>query len=157
MNEGLNFGTIIAQIINFLLLLFIFKHFLGKKIVDAIEDRKSKLENIDLMQKQYKEKLELADIEVQKILEESRKKVGEIEEFAIASAKKEKESILSKAMSDAKALISSAEKEMEVEKNKMLSNIKTRVIDLALKVNKKLFDKENINKDFVEKELNSIN
>ncbi|MDP2396155.1 MAG: hypothetical protein Q8S84_02200 [bacterium] len=54
-------------------------------------------------------------------------------------------------------MISSAEKEMEVEKNKMLSNIKTRVIDLALKVNKKLFDKENINKDFVEKELNSIN
>ncbi len=156
MND-LNLWTIIAQIFNFLLLLFVMKHFLWNKIVDAIEERKAKLENIDLMQKQYKEKLELADIESQKILEESRKKVVEIEQFALSSANKEKESIISKAMSDAKSMISSAEKEIEVEKNKMLSNIKTRVIDLALKVNKKLFDKENINKDFVEKELNSIN
>jgi len=39
----------------------------------------------------------------------------------------------------------------------MLSTIKTRVVDLALRVNQKLFDKSNINKDFVERELNSIN
>lgn len=156
MND-LNLWTIIAQIINFLLLMFLFKHFLWKKIVDAIEERKLKLEKIELMEKEYTEKLALANKEVEDILEEAKKRVEWIENFAISSANKQKENLIAKAMDEAKAIIESGQKEIEVEKNKMLWNIKTRVVDLALKVNKKLFDKENINKDFVEKELNSIN
>lgn len=156
MND-LNIWTIIAQIFNFLLLFFILRHFLGNKIVTAIEERNKQIEDIDEMQKKYKEKLDLADKEVQHMLEDAKKRVEWIENFAITSANKQKQEIISKAEQEAKAIVSGAQKEMEIEKNKMLSNIKTRVIDLALQVNKKLFDKENINKDFVEKELNSIN
>jgi len=38
----------------------------------------------------------------------------------------------------------------------MLNDIKAKSIDLVLKFNAKLFDKEKVNKDFVEKELNFI-
>jgi hypothetical protein len=38
-----------------------------------------------------------------------------------------------------------------------MNSIKTKVVDLSLKLNEKLFDKEKVNKDFMEKELNSIN
>lgn len=156
MND-LNLWTIIAQIINFLLLMFLLKHFLWKKISDAIEERNAKIEKIELMEKEYNDKLALADKEAQEILDETRKRSEEIENFAISSANKQKESILSKAQQEAKWMIEWATKEIEIEKNKMLSTIKTRVVDLALKVNQKLFDKSNINKDFVERELNSIN
>lgn len=156
MND-LNLWTIIAQIINFLLLMFLLKHFLWKKIADAIEERHAKLEKIALMEKEYNDKLALVNKEAQEILDETRKRSEEIENFAISSANKQKENILSKAEEEAKGMIEWATKEIEVEKNKMLSTIKTRVVDLALRVNQKLFDKSNINKDFVERELNSIN
>jgi hypothetical protein len=39
----------------------------------------------------------------------------------------------------------------------MMSGIKSKVIDLSLKLNEKLFTSEKANKDFMEKELNSIN
>jgi len=133
------------------------KHFLWKKIADAIEERNAKIEKIELMEKEYNDKLALADKEAQEILDETRKRAEEIENFAISSANKQKSDIISKAEQEAKWMIEWATKEIEIEKNKMLSTIKTRVVDLALKVNQKLFDKSNINKDFVERELNSIN
>jgi F0F1-type ATP synthase membrane subunit b/b' len=47
--------------------------------------------------------------------------------------------------------------EIKKEKLSMVNSIKKEVIDLSLKLNEKLFDKEKVNKDFMDKELNSIN
>jgi hypothetical protein len=38
----------------------------------------------------------------------------------------------------------------------MLSDLKSKSVDLILKFNAKLFEKEKVNKDFVEKELSSF-
>jgi len=35
--------------------------------------------------------------------------------------------------------------------------MKSKIVDLSLKLNENLFKKETVNKDFMEKELNSIN
>lgn len=155
--DELNPWAIAAQLINFILFFLIFKHFLWKKIVMAIEERKKKLEQLDLIEQECNSKIEKAKEEADMIIKETRKRSEEIENFAINSANKQKNDIITRAEQEAKWLLDSASKEIEIEKNKMLSTIKTRVVDLALKVNQKLFDKSNINKDFVERELNSIN
>jgi F0F1-type ATP synthase membrane subunit b/b' len=64
--------------------------------------------------------------------------------------------IKEKAENEAKSMKVSASAEIQKEKESMLHEIKSQSIDLILKFNKKLFEKETVNKDFIEKELSSI-
>jgi F0F1-type ATP synthase membrane subunit b/b' len=57
----------------------------------------------------------------------------------------------------AESIISGARADIEKEKLSMMNDIKSKVINLSLKLNEKLFTSEKANKDFMEKELNSIN
>jgi len=57
------------------------------------------------MEKEYNDKLALVNKEAQEILDETRKRSEEIENFAISSANKQKENILSKAEEEAKGMI----------------------------------------------------
>jgi F0F1-type ATP synthase membrane subunit b/b' len=68
--DDLNIGVIIAQIINFSLLFYIFYYFLGKKIVETIEERKNKLENLDNSDSVVREKIEAAEKEAEQIISE---------------------------------------------------------------------------------------
>ena len=59
--DDLKLGVVIAQIINFGILFFLFKHFLGEKIVKAIEERRAHLQKFDNAEQQVREKEEEAN------------------------------------------------------------------------------------------------
>jgi len=155
--DDLNLGVIIAQIINFGALFFIFKYFLWDKLVKLIGERKTQLEKIDNVESDVKVRLEKADKDAEKVLEKAREKAGEIEKSSANLAKKSKEKIIAEAEMQADSIVSWARADIEKEKLSMMSGIKSKVIDLSLKLNEKLFTSEKANKDFMEKELNSIN
>jgi hypothetical protein len=50
----------------------------------------------------------------------------------------------------------SARRDVEKERLGMLNEMKNKVLDLSLKINSKVFDKKDNNKDFITKEVNSI-
>lgn len=150
--ETLVIQLIILSTVLWVLNKFIFKPYL--KYLDEETQKRKKLENdynnIEKLNKEALEKKESILIEARVNWEEIRKNAQDI-------AKKEAVSIRQKAEDEAKSIKTSALAEVQKEKESMLSDVKSKSIDLILKFNAKLFDKEKVNKDFVEKELSSLN
>jgi F-type H+-transporting ATPase subunit b len=154
--DDISLGIVIAQIINFLILFFIFKHFLGDKLVKLIEERKKQLDKISHIESDVKERMEKAEKEAQKIVDAARVNALEIEKSSENLAKKSKEKLIADAEMQAKSIITGAEANIEKERLAMLGAIRSKVVHLALKLNEKLFSSERVNKDFMEKELDGI-
>lgn len=154
--DDINWWVFVAQILNFAILFFAFKYFLWDKIVSAIEERKVKLATIAKIDSEVKIKLAKAKAEEEKLLSEARTKVDNMMNIWEATAKKTKKEILDKAKVEADWYINSARNEIEKEKLTMLKSVKTKVVDLALRLNWKLFKEEKANKDFMAKELEQI-
>lgn len=149
--ETLIIQAIILFVILWVLNKFLFKPYLA--YLDKWEDRQKKLEedynNIDNLIAQAEQKKE-------SILDWAREKATNIISDAEALAKSKKDSILLKAEEESKSIIESGKAEVEKEKLSMLDWVKSRLTDLILRFNKKLFSQEKLNRDFVEKELSSI-
>lgn len=152
--DDLNLWVIIAQIINFWLLFFIFKHFLWKKLVEAITDRKEKLEKIAKIDEECRIKLDTASTEAEELLLNAKNKSNDMMSQADILAKKKKAELIANAEKEADWITSSALRDMEKEKLTMISSLKTKVMDLVVRLNSKVFDDNNLNKTFVEKEIN---
>lgn len=150
--ETLVIQLIILSTILWVLNKFIFKPYL--KYLDEETEKREKLENdYNNIEKLNKQALENKE----NILTEARKDWEEIRKNSQELAKKEAQTIREKAEDEAKNIKTSALAEIGKEKESMLSDVKSKSIDLILKFNAKLFDKEKVNKDFIEKELSSLN
>jgi len=149
--ETIIIQTIILFMILYVLNKFIFKPYLS--YLDKEMERRKKLEedynNIDKINKDALEKHEA-------VLVDARKIAALIMKNSENVAKKEALSIKQQAEMEASSIKNSALAELQKEKENMLEEIKSKSIDLILKFNAKLFDKERVNKDFVEKELSSF-
>ncbi len=154
--DELKLGVVIAQIINFGILFFLFKHFLGEKIVKAIEERRTHLQKFDNAEQQVREKEEEAKLKADSIINEARNKSAEITKNADEIAKQNIEKSKEKAEMEANSIISNAQSSMEKQRLSMMGEMKSKVVDLSLRLNKKMFSKESANKDFMEKELESL-
>lgn len=150
--ETLIIQTIILILILFVLNKFIFKPYL--EYLDKEAEKRKKLEidynNIEKLNKEAQENKE-------KILIDARNEALIIKKDAVELAKKEAQIIKDKALEEAKNIKSLALADISKEKQNMLNDVKSKSIDLILKFNAKLFDKEKVNKDFIEKELSSLN
>ena len=148
--------TFIIQLILLVIILWVLNKFLFKpylSYLDKWEERQEKLEkdykNIDKLVRDAEKKKE-------EILKDARNKSNTIISEAENLAKSKKETILLNAENESKSIIESAKKEIEKEKLSMLSQVKTSLTDLILKFNKKLFDKQELNRDFIEKQISHI-
>lgn len=151
--EELSLSIVIAQIINFWIVFSIFYYFLWEKIVKIIEDRRLKLENLDNSDEVVKEKMDAAEKEANELLENSRSKALEIQRNAEDLSKKNTKQKIDEAEVKAEAIISWAQRDLEKEKLWMINAMKGKILDLSLKINSKVFDKKDANKEFIEKEV----
>lgn len=150
--ETIAIQTIILVLILWVLNKFVFKPYLS--YLDEENEKRKKLEaDYNNIEKINKEALETKE----ELLKEARIEADKIRQSAKDLAVQEANVIKQKASDEATSLKSSAQAEILKEKQSMLNDVKSKSIDLVLKLNAKLFDKEKVNKDFVEKELNSLN
>lgn len=154
--DDLNLWIVLAQIINFWILFFAFKHFLWQKIVNAIEERRKLIENLDNSEDLVKEKLETAESEAKAILDKARVDALDMQRKADDLIKKNTEIKLAEADKKAESIIETANRTIEKERGSMMEEIKDKILNLSLQINSKVFDKKDANKDFITKEVNSI-
>lgn len=154
--DDLNIAVILAQLINFWLLFFIFYYFLGNTIIKTIEERRIKLDNLDNSDDVVREKIEAAEMEAKEIIDESRNKALDMQKNADDLSKKDTTKKIKDAEEKAQWIMNSARRDVEKERLGMLNEMKNKVLDLSLKINSKVFDKKDNNKDFITKEVNSI-
>jgi len=135
---GIEPKLLIAQIINFLIIVFVLSKLLYKPILNMLAKRKKEIEEglkltekMRLEEEKFNEKkqkmLETTRGEAQAILEESRKQAKEEEKEIIATAHKEADVIIAKGKA-----------EVESERIVMEKGVTNRAIELAVSMSKRL-------------------
>lgn len=125
-------ATIIAQVLNFLFLVFILAKFAYKPVINMMEDRKNKiasdLENTELakaeaekLKAEYAAQLATVRQEAQSIIDSARKTAQSVHDKIIAETKAEQEQI-----------VASAKDAIALEKQQALGEVRAQVIKLSL-------------------------
>ena len=137
-NFGIQPILLLAQIVNFLIILFLLKKFFYKPIVKVLDDHKKRIEeslkNADLIE----ENLKKTEEKSAQILEEANIAAKNI----ISKANKEAERIASLALDEAKLTIEEAKKEavaqMQIHKTVLQKQLEKETILLVAQVVKKI-------------------
>ncbi|NDK08042.1 hypothetical protein EOM39_02230 [Candidatus Gracilibacteria bacterium] len=148
--------TFIIQFVILLLVIWVLNKFLFKPYLAYLDEMEAKQKKLEHDYKNIDKLIKDANEEKEVILKEARIKGDEIMTEAENIGKKKRENIIFRAENDAKDLFESARSEVEKERMVMLNSIKSSVVNLVVKLNSKLFKQENITRDFIEKELETI-
>jgi F-type H+-transporting ATPase subunit b len=136
----INWLTVLATFINFIILVFILKHFLFKPVTNVISTRENEIkEKIDITEENQK-KAEALRQENEEKLKAAKEEGKTIVEDMKNKAVKLSDEIVTKAKEDAESLLLKARKDSEREKEKAEEEIKVQAIDLAILLSSKALD-----------------
>jgi len=139
-NLGINGKLLLAQIVNFLVLLFVLYKFAYGPVLKLLSERTSKIEKgLKDAEDAQKKLLEITEKE-KDVLIEARKQAQEIVARAEEVAVKNKEEILTNAKSQSEKILSDAEKKIEMEKVQMMQELKKEVASLVISATEKIID-----------------
>ncbi|MDP5038871.1 MAG: ATP synthase F0 subunit B [Candidatus Gracilibacteria bacterium] len=154
--DNLSIGVILAQLINFGIIFYIFYYFLGKKIVEGINSRRELIKSLKDSKDESKKALEEALNEAKKTIEDAKLKASEIQNSAMELSKKQSEAKLQEAELKAKNILDGALRDIEKERLSMAEQLKNKILDISLKINSKILNNEESNKEFIKKEITGV-
>jgi len=140
MNLSINIPTIVFTIINFVVLMFILKHFFSKPVNKIMDDRKNGINTSIKNAKDNEEKAEISRKEKDQLLHDSKTKGREIVEEYKVKAQNISQEIIDEAKKESIILMDRSRVEIEREKEKAESEIKKQVIDLSLILSEKALE-----------------
>jgi len=145
-NLGFDWRVALANLANFLVIVWVLKRFAFKPIEKIIKERKSKIEKGVEDAERASSELQMAEQTSQKIAMEARSQANRI----IAEAQKQSEKIISESRAaqeeQAKQIMADADKSIQQEKQKMLGDLKKELSGLVIDTTRK-FLKENMTKE----------
>src|SRR3989344_8381212 len=103
-NFGIQPSLLLAQIVNFLIILFLLKKFFYKPIVKALEDRKKRIEESLTNAQTIEDKLQKTEAQSTQIIEETRNNA----QVLIAEARAEAQRLVDQATVEARQIIEEA-------------------------------------------------
>ncbi len=138
---GIEPVLLLAQIVNFLIILFVLKKFFYKPIVKMLDDRKKRIEESLKNADTIEEKLKATEEKTAKILDDARSQTQVI----ITGAKEEAQRIYDQASQDAKSageeLLEQAKDQLEKQKQDMKQEIEKETMVLVTDVVEKVLAK----------------
>ncbi|MEL1229144.1 MAG: F0F1 ATP synthase subunit B [Candidatus Neomarinimicrobiota bacterium] len=153
-------GLYIWTIITFLLLFYVLAKFAWKPLLSMLEQRenliKDSLENAE----KAREELDKLNVESEAIITKARSEAQSILSEGKAAADKIKEDTITKAKDEASKIREDAQHQIQVEKDKAISDIRKEVVDISISVAEKLINKnisEQDNNTLIEESLKKIN
>ncbi len=163
---GIHPLLLIAQIVNFIILLWLLNRFLYKPILRLFRERSSKIEEGLKTAENLKRQAAESEEKQRILIEEAKKEAHRIVEQATKLGDEEKKKILQIANEESKKIVERALTEIDQEKKNIMTEIKKEVgemvVSLSTAMVKKIID-EKTHKDLlesavkeVEKELDSI-
>lgn len=128
---GIDWRLLIAQVVNFLILLILLTKFLYKPIVKMLDNRSNKIESgLKAAEKSQKD-LAKADVDAEKIREKAYKEANEILVGAKSEAGEEAKKIVSKAEAQAEEIRKYAAEEALSSKDKAMRDAKGELSNLV--------------------------
>ncbi|KKQ52787.1 MAG: ATP synthase subunit b [Parcubacteria group bacterium GW2011_GWD2_38_11] len=153
----IDWKLIIAQLVNFAIVLFVLKRYAYGPVLKMMEDRSEKIEKgIADAENAGKKLTEITEKE-KEVLVEARKQAQEIIAKAEESATKSKEEIVVEAKAQAEKILADSAKKIEQEKNQMMQEVKGQIASLVISATSKIIDEKlDLEKDkaIIEKAIN---
>lgn len=130
-NLGIDWKILLAQIINFAIILFVLKKFAYKPILKVLDDRRKKIEEAIERSKSVDQKM--AEIEAlrEKIMVEAREESSRIIKKAEEAAYKIQEAALKEAYSKSEKFMAESMKKIQAEREKIFQEVKRETADLV--------------------------
>lgn len=139
---NIDIGSLVAQILNFLILFFLFRAFLTKPIIKVIEDRRNLITKLENADNAYEEKIQLAKIQAREIIQEWIEKKDEMIAEAGILANKRKEEIIETAHKDAQNALNEAKEKSDFLEKELSDSFMESVKRTTVLVLKKLIHKD---------------
>jgi F-type H+-transporting ATPase subunit b len=135
---GIEPKLLIAQIVNFLIIVFVLSKLLYKPILSMLAKRKKEIEEGLKLTEKMREEDEKFQQKKQKMLETTRAEAAVILEEARKQAKEEEKEIIAVAHKEAEAIIEKGKAEAQRAMTEMEKGVKKSAIELAVTMSKRL-------------------
>lgn len=137
-----NGWTLIAQILNLFIQMYLFKRFLFKPVQKILEKRQEEVDAIYGEANDAQKKAESAKEEYENHLQSAKQEAAEITARAAKTAQDKSEEILASAKKEAFAIRDKAEADIAQEKKKAVNELKDELSGLAVELAEKITQKE---------------
>lgn len=158
-NLGINPLMLVGQVVNFLILLIIFKKFLYKPILGMLERReikvKESIEKADKIDKEYTTAEQTTKEKIANAAKESQAIVVKAKE----NAEETRKEILAKSHGEAEEILEKTREEIRVEKERILREVRQETATLATLVSSQILQKdldENMQRQLVDDAIAQI-
>ncbi len=135
---GLNAGFLIAQVVNFLVILLLLSFLAWRPLTRVLDERAVKvakqLEDAEVAAKARAN----AEAEAAKIIEDARRQAATIADESRSRGEEAGKSILAEARAEAERILAEAREKAEGERNRQLADLRDQVIGLAIAATHKL-------------------
>lgn len=135
---GIEPKLLLAQVVNFCIILFVLSKLLYKPILTMLEKRKNEIAEGLKMTEKMREEEEKFQQKKQKMLEMTRKEAQAILEEARKQAKVEEKDFLSVAHKEAEQILLKGKADVELVRSTMEKDVRTSAIELAVLMTKRL-------------------
>jgi len=129
---GINPWLLIAQIVNFVILLWLLQRFLYKPLLKLFRDRSTKIEDGLKTAENLKKQAAESETRQKEYLEEAKKEAHRIVSAATKLGDEEKKKILQLAAEESKKIVEQTTAEMNVEKKNIMNDIKKEVGEMVV-------------------------
>lgn len=151
----IDWKIIIAQAINFIVVLFVLNFLLIKPLKKTMRERSEKITGGLNDAKTNSELLEKTKKEYSDVIQKAKEEAHTIFQDGKRDADKKKAEMLEEARKEVETMINSGKKVLESEKVKMVEEAKAEIVALVVSATEKLLE-SNPNEKFDEKVLNQI-
>lgn len=139
---GLDWKMLIAQLVNFAILVAVLYFFAYKPILKMLNKRSEKIEKSVKKADEVEKLLTKTDESYRQKMTETQNKADQIIDKTKAEAEKYRQEQLGKAREEAEAIVADAKKSLGTEKEKIVSEIKVDIKDLVLEASRKVLQRE---------------
>jgi F-type H+-transporting ATPase subunit b len=144
---GIDWKLLIAQAINFLILLLLLNKFLYKPIVQLLSDRKKRVEEGIRQADQAKTELDKAEVEARKMVSKAVDDAQKIQSESKKTAEQEVTKILSAAQKRAEKIIEGAKTSAAAEEERVEQAAKAKIADLVSVAVEKILEQKQDEKE----------
>lgn len=153
MDQFINISSFAIQFVSICFIIFVLNIFLFKPYMKYLLAEEKKRADLEKAHQEMEEAKKEAKKEAKGILDEAKKEAESIKKNAEILAKQEASDIVEDAKSEAGKIRTKAELDIANERKNLYSELKGKILDVALKLNEKLFARSEANRDFIEKSL----
>jgi F-type H+-transporting ATPase subunit b len=145
---GIDWRLLVAQVVNFAVLLFVLNRFVYRPMLDLLEKRSQKIEQGLKDAEEARKRLAQAGVQEKEMLARARREARALLEKAEEMGKRNQEKIMEDAKAEATRLLAKAGEKMEAERAQLVAEAKMEIADVVLAATEKVLnEKLSVEKD----------